>query len=76
MNKYIYFKEHGVNWDSVVGTVTRLWVGWPRNCASQFLAGKGDLSLLRYVQTRFEVHPASYSVGIKRSCSRSKEAQI
>jgi hypothetical protein len=67
MKRKIYFTIHESSWDSVVGTVNRLWCGWPRNYASQFLARKEDFSLFRYVQNGSAVHLASYSVGIRDS---------
>jgi len=57
----IYFTIYESSWDSAVGTVNRLWCGWPRNYASQFLARKGDffcsgMSRMDLQYTQFLIH--------------------
>jgi hypothetical protein len=56
------------SWDSVVGMVTGLCAGFPRNCGSSPERVK-DISLLQCVsllqsfRITFRAHPVSYSMG-------------
>jgi len=62
MNKACYFQS----WDSISGTVTRLWAGY-QETTIQHLARTRDFSLFQNVQTSSEVHPASYLSGTRSS---------
>ena len=59
--KYTNFIQHSL---SSVGTVTELWA---QRSAIAYLAEIRNFSLFQSVQTGYWVHPASYSIGIKRS---------
>jgi hypothetical protein len=55
-------------WDSVVGMVTGLCAGFPRNCGS-FLESVKGISLVQYAsllqsfRIAFRAHPVSHSMG-------------
>jgi len=56
------------SWDSVVGMVTGLCAGFPRNCVSfpervKDISQLQCVSLLQSFRTTFRAHPVSYSVG-------------
>jgi len=59
--KYSNFIQHSL---SSVGTVTKLWA---KRSVFAYLAETRNFSLFQSVRRGYWVHPASYSIGIKRS---------